>query len=86
MIAAAFGAVGLAVSAETMGQDLERSICGFKEPFIFWLYSKKMGHAGAIVMGNKGTYQSKRKALERAGVRVLDTPSDVGKVVKEALE
>ncbi len=47
---------------------------------------KKMGHAGAIVMGDKGTYKSKRDALESAGVHVLDTPSDVGKVVKEMLK
>jgi succinyl-CoA synthetase alpha subunit len=39
---------------------------------------KKMGHAGAIVMGDQGTYASKRDALEHAGVHVLDTPSDVG--------
>ena len=44
-----------------------------------------MGHAGAIVMGDKGTYASKRTALEKAGVRVLDTPSDVGKALSEAL-
>ena len=46
---------------------------------------KKMGHAGAIVMGNQGTHESKRKALERAGVRVLDSPSDVGPVLQEVL-
>ena len=46
---------------------------------------RKMGHAGAIVTGGKGTYESKRKAFERAGVRVLDTPSDVGLAVGEAL-
>lgn len=42
---------------------------------------KKMGHAGAIVMGNRGTYASKRGALERAGVQVIDTPSAVGGAV-----
>ena len=38
---------------------------------------KRMGHAGAIVMGDKGTYASKRAALESAGVTVLDTPSGI---------
>lgn len=46
---------------------------------------KKMGHAGAIVMGERGTYSSKRSALERAGVRVLDTPSDVGTAIGELM-
>lgn len=36
---------------------------------------KKMGHAGAIVMGSRGSYASKRRALESAGVRVVDTPA-----------
>ena len=46
---------------------------------------KKMGHAGAIVMGDKGTYASKRRALEAAGVTVLDTPSDAGAVLQARL-
>jgi succinyl-CoA synthetase alpha subunit len=46
---------------------------------------KKMGHAGAIVMGDKGSYASKRSALEAAGVTVLDTPSDVGAALKTRL-
>jgi succinyl-CoA synthetase alpha subunit len=44
-----------------------------------------MGHAGAIVMGDKGTYASKRSALEAAGVTVLDTPSDVSAALKAGL-
>ena len=46
---------------------------------------KKMGHAGAIVMGNRGTYASKRNALENAGVTVLDSPSDVGAALKSVV-
>jgi len=38
---------------------------------------KKMGHAGAIVMGSRGSYPSKRKALEAAGARVVDTPGEI---------
>lgn len=38
---------------------------------------KKMGHAGAIVTGGRGGYASKRAALEKAGVRVADTPHEI---------
>jgi succinyl-CoA synthetase alpha subunit len=38
---------------------------------------KKMGHAGAIVTGSAGSYAGKRAALEAAGVRVADTPSEI---------
>ncbi len=40
---------------------------------------KRMGHAGAIIRGSKGTYESKYRALKAAGVRMLDTPMDVVK-------
>ena len=46
---------------------------------------KKMGHAGAIVMGDKGTHASKKAALEAAGVHVLDMPSQVGEAIDDAL-
>ena len=46
---------------------------------------KRMGHAGAIIMGRAGTAQSKIEALERAGVRVARTPMEVAKLVAEEL-
>ncbi len=46
---------------------------------------KRMGHAGAIVMGDRGTWQSKVDALGRAGVNVVDLPSEVGPAVAAAL-
>jgi succinyl-CoA synthetase alpha subunit len=46
---------------------------------------KKMGHAGAIVTGNSGSYAGKRTALERSGVLVTDTPRDIPAAVSRRL-
>ena len=43
---------------------------------------KRMGHAGAIIMGGAGTAESKIKAFAAAGVTVVDKPSDIAKVMK----
>jgi succinyl-CoA synthetase alpha subunit len=40
---------------------------------------KRMGHAGAIVTGGKGTGQGKVAALKAAGVEVVDTPTEMGR-------
>jgi succinyl-CoA synthetase alpha subunit len=47
---------------------------------------RKMGHAGAIVTGGRGSHAAKRRALEAAGVSVLATPSGLGRVLREQLE
>jgi succinyl-CoA synthetase alpha subunit len=44
---------------------------------------KRMGHAGAIISGGSGTAEEKIKALNDAGVRVAEIPSDIGKFLKE---
>ena len=47
---------------------------------------KRMGHAGAIIMGKAGTAQSKIEAFRKAGVAVAEKPGEVAKLVMEKLK
>jgi succinyl-CoA synthetase alpha subunit len=67
----------------TLEEDAAEYAATMKKPVVAFIAGaasppgKRMGHAGAIVVGDRGSYASKRRALEKAGVTVLDTPSGV---------
>ena len=71
-----------------IGGDMEEDAAGYlpemSKPVVAFVAGRasppdrRMGHAGAIFMGDRGSYASKRQALEAAGAIVLDTPSQIG--------
>jgi succinyl-CoA synthetase alpha subunit len=71
---------GAAYIAEHMTKPVAGFIAGTTAP-----PGKRMGHAGAIISGGKGTAEAKIAAMKEAGVVVAPTPTDMGTAMVEAL-
>ncbi|MFT4514197.1 MAG: succinyl-CoA synthetase alpha subunit [Planctomycetota bacterium] len=79
-----------------IGGTAEEEACEFitqyvKKPVVGFIAGatappgKRMGHAGAIISGGKGTAADKKAAMAKAGVHVCDTPSVLGETMKKVL-
>jgi succinyl-CoA synthetase alpha subunit len=71
-------------AAEYVKQNVKKPvvgfICGQTAP-----PGRRMGHAGAIIAGGKGTASEKMAAMQAAGIHVVKSPADIGAKVKEVL-
>jgi succinyl-CoA synthetase alpha subunit len=81
---------------EIGGEDEETAAAwiaesGFPKPVVGFIAGRtappgrRMGHAGAIISGGKGTADAKMEAMKKAGIHVCESPAEIGEKVKASL-
>ena len=86
---------GIIIVGEIGGQSEEDAATyiaeNIKKPVVAYIAGltapagKRMGHAGAIVSGGKGTAEHKYRAMDEAGVNTVRSPAQIGKIMKNLL-
>jgi succinyl-CoA synthetase alpha subunit len=70
-------------AAEYVGSEMTKPVVAFIAG-VTAPAGKRMGHAGAIISGGRGTAEGKRKALEKAGIPVVPSPALIGETLAQA--
>jgi succinyl-CoA synthetase alpha subunit len=84
MLIGEIGGTGEEEAAEYIGANMSKPVVAYVAG-VTAPPGRKMGHAGAIVSGNKGTAKAKMDALREAGVKVGQNPSEAGDLMAEVV-
>ena len=70
-------------AAKMIKDEIEKPVFAFIAGSSINISGKRFGHAGALIEGNKGTAKSKKEALARAGVYIVDFPYKISEKISE---